>query len=340
MVRSQQSSAGYALAQAETGVSLLRGALEGRIDPVPNDLFSLLMDRAPAPTPNCRAPASRWNGSAGCRRSSSMRRVTALAPRPCCWRTIADGRECWKRPGSTVAGENICWIGWLWRVRHERSLATAGGRDRLDRRATGFPGREGVLYRQAFAPAESARLFAALHRETAWQQPVIVLYGRSINSPRLSAWHGDPDAVYRYSGLRLEPMPWTPTLLDMRERVEALAVARFNSVLLNLYRDGQDSMGWHSDDEPELGRNPVIASISLGARRRFLLQHKKRRLRLEWSLEDGDMLVLGGTTQHYWRHHVPKTRPTGGAANQPNVSLDSQPWEAILLFGQASIGYS
>ncbi len=179
-----------------------------------------------------------------------------------------------------------------------------------------FQDGEGVLYRQAFAPVESARLFAALHRETAWQQPVIVLYGRSINSPRLSAWHGDPDAVYRYSGLRLEPMPWTPTLLDVRERVEALAVARFNSVLLNLYRDGQDSMGWHSDDEPELGRNPVIASISLGAARRFLLQHKKRRLRLEWSLEDGDMLVLGGTTQHCWRHHVPKTRqPVGPRIN-------------------------
>lgn len=146
---------------------------------------------------------------------------------------------------------------------------------------------------------------------------MIVLYGRSISSPRLSAWHGDSDAVYRYSGLRLEPAPWTPILLDVRERVEALAAARFNSVLLNLYRDGQDSMGWHSDDEPELGRNPLIASISLGAARRFLLQHKKRRLRLEWLLEDGDVLVLGGTTQHCWRHHVPKIRQPMG----PRINL-------------------
>ncbi len=180
-----------------------------------------------------------------------------------------------------------------------------------------FPDGEGALYRQAFAPTESARLFATLHRETIWQQQVIVLYGRSIASPRLSAWYGDPDAVYRYSGLRLEPAPWTPTLLDMRERVEELAVARFNSVLLNLYRDGQDSMGWHSDDEPELGRNPVIASISFGATRRFPLQHKKQRLRLEWSLEDGDVLVLGGVTQHCWRHHVPKTRQAVG----PRINL-------------------
>ena len=179
-----------------------------------------------------------------------------------------------------------------------------------------FPDGAGVLYRRAFAPAESAHLLANLHRETVWQQQVIVLYGRSIPSPRLSAWHGDPDAVYRYSGLRLEPAPWTPMLLGVRERVEVLAAACFNSVLLNLYRDGRDSMGWHSDDEPELGHNPVIASVSFGATRRFQLQHKKQRLRLEWSLEDGDVLVLGGTTQHCWRHHVPKThQPMGPRIN-------------------------
>ncbi|MDG4555733.1 MAG: alpha-ketoglutarate-dependent dioxygenase AlkB [Candidatus Competibacter sp.] len=191
--------------------------------------------------------------------------------------------------------------------------ATATG---LTVESLAFPDGEGVLFRRAFAPAESARLFAILQRETDWRQQAIVLYGRSIASPRLSAWHGDPDAVYRYSGLRLEPVPWTPTLLEVRERVETLAMARFNSVLLNLYRDGQDSMGWHSDDEPELGRNPLIASVSFGATRRFLLRHKKRRLRFEWSLEDGDVLVLGGTTQHGWRHHVPKTRlPVGPRIN-------------------------
>ena len=179
-----------------------------------------------------------------------------------------------------------------------------------------LPDGEGVLFRRAFTPVESADLFAALQRETPWRQPVITLYGRSIASPRLSAWHGDPGAVYSYSGLRLEPEPWTPALRIVRERVEALAGTRFNSVLLNWYRDGQDSMGWHSDDEPELGANPVIASASFGAARRFLMRHKKQRLRQEWLLEDGDVLVLGGATQHYWRHHVPKTRqPVGPRIN-------------------------
>lgn len=189
--------------------------------------------------------------------------------------------------------------------------AASGESERL-----ALPDGEGAWYRRAFTSAESAHLFAVLRQETPWRQHVITLYGRSIASPRLSAWYGDPGAVYSYSGLRLEPLPWTPTLCGVRERVEALASARFNSVLLNLYRDGQDSMGWHSDDEPELGRNPVIASVSFGAARRFLLQHKKRRLRVELLLEDGDVLVLGGTTQHCWRHHVPKTRqPVGSRIN-------------------------
>jgi len=179
-----------------------------------------------------------------------------------------------------------------------------------------LPDGEGALYRRAFPMADCARLFAALREEIAWRQQVITIYGRAIPSPRLSSWHGDPEAIYSYSGLRLEPAPWTPTLRIVRERAEALAATRFNSVLLNLYRDGQDSMGWHSDDEPELGRNPVIASASFGAGRRFLMQHKKRRLRVEWRLEDGDVLVLGGPTQHCWRHHVPKMRqPTGARIN-------------------------
>jgi alkylated DNA repair dioxygenase AlkB len=189
-----------------------------------------------------------------------------------------------------------------------------------------LPDGEGVLYRQAFAPVDSARWFAVLQRETPWRQHVITLYGRAITSPRLSAWYGDSDAVYSYSGLRLEPAPWTPTLRMVRERVEQLAAACFNSVLLNLYRDGQDSMGWHSDDEPELGRNPVIASVSLGAARRFLMQHKKRRLRVDLRLEDGDVLVLGGATQHYWRHHVPKTRqPVGSRINLTFRAIQRSP---------------
>jgi alkylated DNA repair dioxygenase AlkB len=126
--------------------------------------------------------------------------------------------------------------------------------------------------------------------------------------PRLSAWYGDAGAVYTYSGLRLEPLPWTPVLLEIKQATERLSGTRFNSVLLNLYRDGQDSMGWHSDDEPELGPEPVIASVSLGALRRFVFQHKKRRWRIALDLEPGSVLLMAGATQHHWRHALPKTR--------------------------------
>jgi len=180
-----------------------------------------------------------------------------------------------------------------------------------------LPDGEGVLYRHAFEAAASDALFEALYNETAWQQHVITLYGRAVAAPRLSAWYGDTGAVYTYSGLRLEPLPWTPTLQTIKNRVEALAATRFNSVLLNLYRSGQDSMGWHSDAEAELGRNPVIASVSLGAVRRFLLRHKKQKLNMEIQLEHGSVLILRGATQQHWRHALPKTRKPSG----PRINL-------------------
>lgn len=167
---------------------------------------------------------------------------------------------------------------------------------------------EVVLYRRAFSASESAALFQVLSKCIDWQQHIITLYGRPVASPRLSAWYGDPGAVYSYSGLRLEPLPWISALSEIKDRIEQLTASHFNSVLLNFYRDGRDSMGWHSDDEPELGRNPVIASLSLGATRRFLLRHKKRRIQLDVELEDGSVLVMAGATQHYWRHQLPKTQ--------------------------------
>ncbi|MCK7574576.1 MAG: alpha-ketoglutarate-dependent dioxygenase AlkB [Chromatiales bacterium] len=187
-----------------------------------------------------------------------------------------------------------------------------------------LPDGEGMLYRRAFAPADSARLFAVLQRETTWRRHVITLYGRAVASPRLSAWYGDPGAVYSYSGLRLEPVPWTPTLERLRERVEELAAARFNSVLLNLYRDGQDSMGWHSDDEPELGRNPVIALLASAPRVVFCFSTRSNGYGSNL-LEDGDVLVLGGATQHYWRHQLPKTRqPVGSRINLTFRAIQSR----------------
>ena len=143
-----------------------------------------------------------------------------------------------------------------------------------------------------------------------WRQHTIRIRGREVASPRLSAWHGDPDAHYAYSGLSLEPRPWLPIILELKARIEAVCNAPFNSVLLNLYRDGSDSMGWHSDDERELGERPVIASLSLGATRRFRLRHRRRK-ELEpvaIDLESGSLLIMEGDTQRFWKHQVPKTR--------------------------------
>jgi alkylated DNA repair dioxygenase AlkB len=168
---------------------------------------------------------------------------------------------------------------------------------------------EARLWPMAFAPAEAARLFDELRADIRWQQEEIMMFGRRRRVPRLVAWHGDAGASYRYSGTDHDPEPWTPALERVRARVHELTGAEFNAVLLNLYRDGRDGMGWHADDEPELGRNPVIASVSLGAPRRFCLRHRRRKdLKLDLDLPHGSLLVMAGPTQHHWLHALPKTR--------------------------------
>jgi len=169
----------------------------------------------------------------------------------------------------------------------------------------------------AFRQVVADGYFARLRREIDWRQEEIVLFGTQRRVPRLVAWHGDPGAVYRYSGVDHDPRPWTTTLLEIRERVESLSGHRFNSVLLNLYRDNRDGMGWHADDEPELGADPVIASVSLGATRRFRMRHRRRRDQLvAIDLEHGSLLLMRGPTQHHWLHAVPKTtRPAGERIN-------------------------
>ncbi|MDE0310101.1 MAG: alpha-ketoglutarate-dependent dioxygenase AlkB [Acidiferrobacterales bacterium] len=157
-------------------------------------------------------------------------------------------------------------------------------------------------------PPAATRYLNQLREETAWVQPTIKLGAKLVNSPRLSAWHGDPDSVYTYSGLRNKPLPWTETLLQLRNALECLTEIRFNSVLLNLYRNGSDSMGWHADNEPELGDQPIIVSISLGEQRKFMMKHKKLACRWERHLKHGSALVMAGDTQRYWRHCVPKTK--------------------------------
>lgn len=159
------------------------------------------------------------------------------------------------------------------------------------------------------APDEADAWLACLLEQTPFEQPRVRLYGREHSVPRLVAWYGDPVARYRYSGLVHQPLPWTPLLAQIRARVQAASGCPFNGVLLNLYRDGADAMGWHSDDEPELGLDPVIASLSLGAPRRFDFR-RTGNTRIEHSLElgHGSLLVMGGTTQHHWQHQIARTR--------------------------------
>jgi alkylated DNA repair dioxygenase AlkB len=151
-----------------------------------------------------------------------------------------------------------------------------------------------------------------------WRAETINLFGKEYQQPRLAAWFGDPDARYTYSGLSLNPLPWTDLLSRLRARVEALAGAPFNSVLLNYYRDQRDSMGMHSDDEPELGSNPIIASVSLGEQRTFVMKHKFRKelKPVHLPLDHGSLLLMKGATQHHWKHGVNKvTHPCGPRVN-------------------------
>ena len=173
-------------------------------------------------------------------------------------------------------------------------------------------------YIPGFIPAaEADRLWAELLDRIDWQEKTITLFGRPVRSPRLSAWYGDAGARYRYSGLTLEPLPWLEPLNALRVQIETNLGQAFNSVLANLYRDGNDSMGWHSDNEPELGPQPLIASLSFGAERRFLLRHRRKSVApVSMNLEHGSLLVMQGDTQHYWRHSIPKTRlPVGARIN-------------------------
>jgi len=165
---------------------------------------------------------------------------------------------------------------------------------------------------------EADALFERLMHEITWERHRLNLFGREVDPPRLSCWIGDPGTAYTYSRSRFEPRPWTASLLPLRERVQALCGTPFNSVLANLYRHGQDSMGWHSDDEPELGTCPVIASVSLGVERRFRLRRKSPRgtraaLPLGLSLAHGSVLYMAGDTQRYYQHDLPKVAGVIGA---------------------------
>jgi alkylated DNA repair dioxygenase AlkB len=172
------------------------------------------------------------------------------------------------------------------------------------------------------APAEATELFQTLIRDTPWLQPDLTIHGKRIKMPRLTAWYGDPQAYYTYSGIRNVPLPWTERLLGLKQHIELLIGQPFNSVLLNLYRSGNDSMSWHRDDEPELGFRPNIASVSLGLVRRFDFRPVERpavgnRTRHSIELAHGSLLLMRGETQEAWEHGLSKASGVDG----PRINL-------------------
>jgi alkylated DNA repair dioxygenase AlkB len=171
-----------------------------------------------------------------------------------------------------------------------------------------LPGAEVAMDPAWLSAGAADALLAALQTQVPWEVHRIRLFGRLVDSPRLSCWIGDPEASYTYSGTRFQPHPWPAALLPVRERLLDATGVDFNSVLANRYRAGRDRMGWHSDNERELGPRPVIASLSLGGSRRFVFRHRQdvsRRLALV--LPHGSLLLMAGETQSLYRHALPAT---------------------------------
>ena len=191
-----------------------------------------------------------------------------------------------------------------------RPLAANGNEDAL-------PGADLRFAPDWLTTAEADALLASLREEIRWEIHRIRLFGREADSPRLSCWIGDEGAAYTYSGTHFQPYPWPASLLPVRQRLADELDSAFNSVLANRYREGRDYMGWHSDNESVLGPRPLIASLSLGATRRFVLKHREESSRkLELELPHGSLLVMGGDTQRNYKHALPRTaRPVGERIN-------------------------
>ena len=160
-----------------------------------------------------------------------------------------------------------------------------------------------------YSDLDSARIYSDLMEETPWRAETITLFGKTYDQPRLTAWYGEEGKSYSYSNILMHPIPFTTLLSEIKSKVESLTSEHFNSCLLNLYRDGQDSNGWHADDEKELGKEPAIASLSFGQSRMFHLRHKlDKSIKHKIELKAGSLLLMRGATQHYWQHQLPKTK--------------------------------
>lgn len=180
-----------------------------------------------------------------------------------------------------------------------------------------LPDAEIMYYPQFFDKEEADQIFMQLMQEIPWQQDDIRVYGKIHPQPRLTALFGNEGKPYSYSNITMQPHPWNLLLQKLKTQIEAVAQTTFTTVLLNQYRDGKDSNGWHADNEKELGINPIIASISFGAERTFHLKHNTRAdLKKSIVLQHGSLLLMKGTTQHFWKHQIPKTaKPIGPRIN-------------------------
>lgn len=169
----------------------------------------------------------------------------------------------------------------------------------------------------AFDSEKAQLLFEKLYAEIPWQHDTITVYGKNHLQPRLTALFGNEGKPYSYSNITMQPNPWNALLMFIKNEVEEICQEQFTTVLLNLYRDGKDSNGWHADNEQELGRNPIIASVSFGAERMFHLQHNTiAEAKQKILLESGSLLLMKGETQHFWKHQIPKTaKPIGPRIN-------------------------
>lgn len=174
-----------------------------------------------------------------------------------------------------------------------------------------------IYYPNFFSTEEATMLFDTLQKEIPWQQDDIKVYGKIYPQPRLTALFGNEGKSYSYSNITMHPYKWSPLLMSIKEKVEEATEVIYSTVLLNYYRDGKDSNGWHADNEKELGTNPIIASLSFGAERMFQLKHNAiPNQKINIPLAHGSLLVMKGTTQHFWKHQIPKTtKPIGPRIN-------------------------
>ena len=180
-----------------------------------------------------------------------------------------------------------------------------------------LPDAEISYYPIFFEEIQATEIYNELLKQTPWQQDEITVYGKKHQQPRLTALYGNEGKPYSYSNIKMQPNQWTVLLQKIKFHIESVANTNFTTVLLNYYRSGNDGNGWHSDNEKELGTNPIIASVSFGAARNFQLKHNTiKNQKINILLEHGSLLIMKGTTQHFWKHQIPKTtKSIGGRIN-------------------------